>query len=288
MTTDLVLRSTDEAFSLSERICKSTLVPQAYRGKPIDAAIAMLYGAELGFAPMTSLQRIVVINGKPSCDAQGMVSLIRQAGHSISGDVTSEGATVKGKRGDNGDEMTASFTAQNAQDAGLLRNDTYKKYAEDMYWARAVSRLGRRLFADVLLSVSYVPEEADSIPANGNGNGHVAPAAVTESEPPAAIGTTRKVRQPPGTAPAAEATVTEEGAPIVDAEVVDEPQAAPVADGGKKATVQQLNKIRKLLKATDEEAARRCGEILNRPVADLFDLSEVDAATCCAQIEGEF
>ena len=102
---DIEVYTPEACFALAERVASSALMPAAYKNKPTDAAIAMLYGVEMGMSPMTSLQRIVVINGKPTLDAQGMVALIRQAGHSISGDISAEKATVKGKRGDTGDEM---------------------------------------------------------------------------------------------------------------------------------------------------------------------------------------
>lgn len=53
-----------EAFA--KRICASGMVPPAYRGKPDDAVVAIIYGREIGLPPMTSLQFIAVINGRPS------------------------------------------------------------------------------------------------------------------------------------------------------------------------------------------------------------------------------
>lgn len=188
--TDLVPIGTDACFTLAERICRSALLPAAYRGKPVDAAIAMLYGAEVGLPPMTALQRIVVINGRPTLDAQGLTSLIRRAGHSIVGDVSPTAATIKGKRGDTGDEMTVTWTIEDAQRAGLIRgSDTpWHKFPSDMLWARAVSQLGRRLFSDVLLGLSYVPEEMEEVAqtvADDTGEIIDATAVDPELEPPA-------------------------------------------------------------------------------------------------------
>ena len=182
MSTDLVLHSTEEAFTLAERICRSVLVPTAYRGKPMDAAIAMLYGAECGLPPMTSMQRIAVINGKPTLDAQGMTSLIRMAGHSVDGSVTLTGAKITGKRGDNGDTMTVEWGPDDAKRARLT-GDTYNKFPMDMYWARAVSQLGRRLFSDVLLGISYGPDEIQAVVDSDEPED--APKVTTRREPPA-------------------------------------------------------------------------------------------------------
>lgn len=213
MSGDLVLHSTDEAFTLADRVAKSGLVPQAYRNKPADTAIAMLYGAEMGMPPMSSLQRVVVINGKPTMDAQGMTALIRQAGHSVTGEMSSTVAKVTGKRGDTGDTMTVTYTIEDAKTADLVkRGSPWEKFAEDMLWARAVSRLGRRLFADVLLGVSYVPEEMEAVVAS---NGH-APADPVDPQP--TIDKARTVRKPPGSPDVDEGT-----GEIFEAELVPSP-----------------------------------------------------------------
>ena len=163
-----------DPFDLAERIAKSQLIPQAYRGKPADAAICMMYGAEVGLPPMTALQRIIVINGKPTLDAQGMAALIRGAGHSIVGKTSNEEAVVTGRRKDNGDEMTVTFTMADAKRANLVKNGPWTQYPSAMLWARAVSKLARELFPDVLMGMSYVPEEMSE----------VAGVAVDDPEPP--------------------------------------------------------------------------------------------------------
>lgn len=273
MSTDLVLHSTEEAFSLAERISRSALVPQAYRGKPADAAIAMLYGAEMGMPPMSSLQRIVVINGKPSMDAQGMVAMIRQAGHSVSGSVSIDGAKITGKRGDNGDEMTVEWGPDDAKRAGL-NSQTYSKFPSDMYWARAVSQLGRRLFADVLLGVSYVPEEAAAIPTNGNGNGSH---AAQDPAPAPQIDRASTLRPPPGT-PAAD----QETGEIIDAEVVED---APPA---KKSQKDNLHRLFGLKGITDRDARLAyCIHVIEREIDSSNELTEPEADKLIAQLKAE-
>jgi hypothetical protein len=157
----LVLRTDDEVFNLAERISRSMIVPKDYRGKPGDIAVAVLYGQEIGLAPMTSLNRIVVIEGKPTLDAQGMSAVIRMAGHSLVAEVDSTHATIVGTRKDNGDTMTVTFTIEDAKRAELTSKSGWKKYPADMCFARAMSRIGRELFSDCLLGFSYTPEEAD-------------------------------------------------------------------------------------------------------------------------------
>lgn len=140
-------------------LAQSGIVPSQYQGKPNDIIAAGLMGHEVGWGVMTSLQLIHVVEGKPEVSAEGMVALIRRAGHSLKGTVSPEGAYVSGRRGDSGDEMEYSFTQEDAKRADLAGKQNWRRYPSSMLWARAVSQLGRMLFPDVLLGVSYVHGE---------------------------------------------------------------------------------------------------------------------------------
>src|SRR5688572_23743737 len=59
-------RSIDEVSSFTAAIANSAFVPSAFKGKAGDVMAAIMYGLERGLSPMTSLQNIAVINGKPS------------------------------------------------------------------------------------------------------------------------------------------------------------------------------------------------------------------------------
>lgn len=142
-------------------IVNSELVPKTYRGKPQDMFACVLLGRQLGIGDMHALRSIYVVDGKASISAELMVSLARQRGHSITADYGEGRVTVKGKRHDNGDEMTVTWTKSMAERAGLAGKDNWKKYPEAMLWARAVSQLCRMLFPDVLAGMSYTPDEVE-------------------------------------------------------------------------------------------------------------------------------
>ena len=55
-----------ELDSLSDKLAKSALIPEALRNKPADVAVVLMTGAELGLGPMLSLRSIYVVKGKPS------------------------------------------------------------------------------------------------------------------------------------------------------------------------------------------------------------------------------
>lgn len=145
-------------------VAGTEFVPSGYRDKPYQILAAILYGREIGLEAMESLSEIAMVDGRPSLSAKAMVKLARRAGHSITGDTNDDRAVAKGKRGDNGDEMTVTFTYAQAaritrRGKKLVDGDNWQNYREDMLWARAVSRLCRRLFADTFGALPYAPEE---------------------------------------------------------------------------------------------------------------------------------
>jgi hypothetical protein len=120
----------------------------------------LLAAMELGIKPMCALNGgIWNIQGKIEISARLMNSMIRRAGHSIIiKQCDNKICVMEGKRKDNGDTFTSSFSMDDAAKAGLAARDVWRKYAEDMLYARAMSRLARRLFPDII-GTAYVEGE---------------------------------------------------------------------------------------------------------------------------------
>lgn len=153
----------DRLVQQADILARSSIIPKQYRGKPHDIIAAGMLGSDFGWSPTTAMRLVHVVEGKPTVSAEGMVALARARGHSISGEVSSTAATVVGVRADNGDTMTASFTIQDAERAGLAGRGPWRQHTSSMLWARAVSHLCRRLFPDVTLGL-YSEGELDSPP----------------------------------------------------------------------------------------------------------------------------
>jgi hypothetical protein len=93
--------------------------------------------------------------------------MIRRAGHSIVvKQCDASKCIIEGKRCDTGDTFSAQFTIEDAAKAGLTSRSNWKSYAEDMLYARAMSRLARRLFPDVIGSAYVEGEIRDSFKEN--------------------------------------------------------------------------------------------------------------------------
>lgn len=162
---ELEKRSPATAMMLSNEqlryIASTDFVPKSLRGNLPAILACVATGRALGIPDMAALRSIHIVDGKATFSAELMVSLVRKRGHSIVGEIGDGKATVTGKRGDNGDEMTSTWTLDMAQRAGLVGKDNWKKYPEAMLWARAVSQLCRMLFADVFAGQTYTPDEAE-------------------------------------------------------------------------------------------------------------------------------
>ncbi len=151
---------------VAERVAGTEFVPKEDRGKPDKVFAKFLAGQELGIGPMSSLKHFSMINGKPFLSAEATLALIRRAGHKADGEATSQYAEVTGTRADTQETMTVKVTLDDALAAGWIDSidetddgrkarakskGAWEHHTEAMLWARAVTKLQRRLFPDSVL-----------------------------------------------------------------------------------------------------------------------------------------
>lgn len=74
------IESFKEIFDIGKMFASSTLVPQAYQGKPMDCTIAVDMANRMGVSPMMVMQNLYVVKGKPSWSGQACMSLIIGSG----------------------------------------------------------------------------------------------------------------------------------------------------------------------------------------------------------------
>lgn len=174
----------DTAYNLAEKLCRTPLVGTVYRGKPADAAVAILYGAEIGLNPIQSLQQIFTVHGTPAIYARTMVALLKRRGYRFQTvESTDEQVTVTGTS-PTGDTETSTWTIERADRAGyipkidertgkyavngngkLIGNEKYITDPQAMLYAKAAAEVCRRLAPDVLLGISRTSEDLESEPA---------------------------------------------------------------------------------------------------------------------------
>ncbi len=168
-TLALALREEPQAVMLTQHqlvvIANTDFVPKALRGNVAAVLACVARGRAMGIPDMVALNGISIIEGKATLTAELMSAIAREHGHSITGSVTNTEAIARGKRADNGDTMEVRFDLEMAKTAGLLNKFNWQKHPDDMLWARAVSKLCRRLFADCYAGGTYTPEEMEPVDA---------------------------------------------------------------------------------------------------------------------------
>ncbi len=126
----------------------------------------MMYAKELGLPPMQAIfGGMHNVMGKVEIAPVMMNAMIRKAGHKLEilkHDNTM--CTIKGTRKeDSSQHVTVTYTIADAKAAGIWKEGGgWTKYPQDMLFARTISRLGRRLFPDVIGSMYVEGEISDS------------------------------------------------------------------------------------------------------------------------------
>jgi hypothetical protein len=137
----------------TQKMCAQLMKTPHYAKLTDVGVFAIVQKAKsVGLNPLDALNgAMYFINGKVELTANTMNYLIRAAGHSIVKDPKSNDkiCILHGKRKDNADTWVASFSIEDAKKAGIYRNN-WEKYTEDYLFARALTRLARQLFPDVI------------------------------------------------------------------------------------------------------------------------------------------
>lgn len=158
-------------FDKIQSTCKQILNTKHYQALGEAGIHAIIARARsLGIHPFEALNGgFTCIQGKIGMSTEMMAALVRQRGHSITKDPKSNAELVilHGKRADNGDTWTCSFTKDDAIVAGLWNSTTWKKYPAVMLYNRCMSQLFRQLFPDLSLGAGYVEDELKEITRSG-------------------------------------------------------------------------------------------------------------------------
>lgn len=152
-----------------QKMCAALMKTKHYQKMGEDGIFAIIQKAKsIGINPLEALNGgLYFLQGKIGMSSEMMASLIRQQGHSVIKDERSNEkiCILKGKRADNGDTWSISFSMDDARRAGLAKN-MYEKYPAVMLYNRAMSMLARQLFPDVIKGAGYTMEELREISDN--------------------------------------------------------------------------------------------------------------------------
>ena len=153
----------------TQKMCQALMQSPHYKKIGQEGIFAIVEKAKsIGISPLSALNgSLYYVQGKVEMTASMMNQLIRMHRHSITKDKKSDDiiCILHGKRADNGDTWVESFSIEDAKRAGIYRNQ-WLKYPKDMLFARALSRLARQLFPDLVHGCYVQGEISDAPPLN--------------------------------------------------------------------------------------------------------------------------
>ena len=173
-----IYKNTD-SFEFAQRqaksLCESNLVPISYRGQKglPNCLVALEMSKRMNLSPLTVMQNLNIIHGRPTWSAQFISSQIMGCGRFENFDylVKGEGETLEvqciAKRVE--DQKIIKGTAVSMRMArleGWTKNPKYTSMPELMLRNRAATFFGRQYIPDLLLGVQTSEEVVDIQPVD--------------------------------------------------------------------------------------------------------------------------
>jgi hypothetical protein len=163
----IVPRNIDEIFRLASAIAKSGMAPKDM-STPEKLTVAIMTGLELGLPPIFAINKIAVINGRPTLWGDAIPGLLWSRNFKLDETMTGDGdnrcATCTVTR-PHGETITRTFGVKDAKKAGLWgKSGPWTQFPDRMLSMRARAFAARDGAADVLGGL-YLREEIDDTQA---------------------------------------------------------------------------------------------------------------------------
>jgi hypothetical protein len=158
----LAFENAAEVFRMAEAFVRGGVAPKG--ATPGGVMAAILKGRSLGLDEVTSLGSITVVNGRVQIGGALILALVRkhqacaELTYKWEGEGNTRAAIVRARRVEEREATEHRFGMDDAARAGLASKEAYRTWPDEMLLWRAVSRMGRRQFSDVLAGV-YVAGE---------------------------------------------------------------------------------------------------------------------------------
>ena len=166
----LIPHDLDQLWRLATMMAKSGMMPKGIQ-TPEAVAVAVQMGLEVGLSPMSAVQNIAVINGRPSLWGDSVLALVRASGfldsfdERIDGDGGQMVAVCIAKRSGQESFIERTFSVNDAKTAGLWdKPGPWSQYPKRMLQMRARSWCLRDGFGDVLKGLRVAEEVIDITP----------------------------------------------------------------------------------------------------------------------------
>jgi hypothetical protein len=251
----IVPQDFDQVWRLALAIEASRLAPKDM-DKAEQIAVAIMHGLEIGLPPMQSVQRIAVINGRPTLWGDAVLAVVRASGvmEWIKEWFEGEGETLvalcETKRRGDPEPVRRTFSFADAKAAGLIgKKGPWQEYRPRMMQMRARAFLLRDVYPDALggfymreeIEDERAEEARDVTPAQPNTDPEKVTRAATRPGPPPAAAIEHKPAATMG-------------------EIVEQAKAAALASPeGAKEAVADVAAVSKAVTEASEQHRRRPG-----------------------------
>lgn len=149
----------DAAYHLAQSVCQTPFAPQHFRGKPEDAAVAMLYGRSLKMDPLIALKSIYMVHGTPALYAQAMYSIALREGHQIERvHATEQSVKFRCRRKGSRDWQDVEWSIDRARKAGYTSNKKYMENPVGMLTEKCKAEAAKLVAGDALSGMASVEE----------------------------------------------------------------------------------------------------------------------------------
>lgn len=163
----LMPQTFDGKFQMAQVLAQSGLLPTGLN-TPQKVCVALEWGHELQLSPMVAVNNIAVINGKPTLSADIMAAVVKRSPEYggikwlQQNEKVAECEITRILSNGEKEVITSKFTIEDAEKAGLLGRDNWRKYPRRMLKHRCQSYGLRDMFPDILAGL-YTPEEMESV-----------------------------------------------------------------------------------------------------------------------------
>ena len=161
----IVPSTIEEVFRLATAIAKSGMAPRDMT-TPEKLTVAILHGLEIGIPPMMAVNKIAVVNGRPTLWGDAVPAILLSRGFRIREEFENGPggrAAVCTVIRPNGDAIERTFSEADAKVAGLWgKQGPWKQYPDRMLQMRARSLAARDGAADALSGL-YLAEEMQDV-----------------------------------------------------------------------------------------------------------------------------
>lgn len=270
--------------AIAQAMAMSGMFPDIQRDAA-KAFVKIMAGQEMGIAPFQAMSDISIIQGKAAAGGNIYAAKVKSSGRydyrvekwDRTGCDIKFFEVINGKREGLG---TSSFDEKDAEAAGLLNKDSWKRYPRNMYFNRAMTAGVRTFCPDALGGVNaYTPEE---LGAQVDEDGRAFPVLEPDEAPP-------RLQEPEHESTTDTATLDD--IPSAEQEPDDSPSATPEPSpesNAPKANKVQLARIKRFLKHRNV-AEKNMAAVLTfeYDVADLDSLTSDEADALLERMKNE-